>query len=119
MKNNKSDFLEYSFPLIHIPKEEEKNLAVVEHLRKEIELLNFKFDFQTAMNLEKEIGKIKSEIEIIKQQEIEESEYELEINPSYSDISKKNISDVVLEINKIVYEVSLEHLYFLNEGVIN
>ncbi len=119
IKNNKSDFLEYSFPLIHIPKEEEKNLAVVEHLRKEIELLNFKFDFQTAMNLEKEIGKIKSEIEIIKQQEIEESEYELEINPSYSDISKKNISDVVLEINKIVYEVSLEHLDVLNEGVIN
>lgn len=119
IKNNKSDFLEYSFPLIHIPKEEEKNLDVVEHLRKEIETLNFKFTFQTAMNLEGELGKIKSKFEIIKQQEIEESEYESEIISSPSNITKINISDEVVEINKIVYEVSLEHLDVLNEGVIN
>ena len=119
IKNNKSDFLEYSFPLIHIPKEEEKNLDVVEHLRKEIETLNFKFTFQTAMNLEGELGKIKSKFEIIKQQEIEENENESEIISPPSNITKINISDEVVEINKIVYEVSLEHLDVLTEGVIN
>lgn len=118
IKNNKSDFLEYSFPLIHIPKEE-KNLDVVEHIRKEIETLNFKFTFQTAMNLEGELGKIKSKFEIIKQQEIEESKYKSEIISSPSDITKINISDEVVEINKIVYEVSFEHLDVLNECVIN
>lgn len=118
IEDNKSDFLEYFIPLINISKEEIDEDFVV-HLRKKIESLDFKFDFQTATVLEEKLRKIKKEIEIIKQQEIKETEYESEMISSPIDINKERISDEVGEINKILYEVCLGNLDVLNEYVIN